>query len=90
MFIIVWQVLLGEIGKKDIKNAKKINKKTNSKYFNLWIILDLKCLYFLEKCSMIFQKSLLKSINHKIKNHKNFRNLLTNTDRRNWNEKCQQ
>jgi len=31
MFIIVWQVWLGEIGKKDIKNAKKINKKTNSK-----------------------------------------------------------
>jgi len=32
MFIIVWQVLLGAIGKKDVKNAKKINKKkTKSK-----------------------------------------------------------
>jgi len=27
MFIIVWQVWLGEIGKKDVKNAKKISKK---------------------------------------------------------------
>jgi len=27
MFIIVWQVWLGEIGKKDVKNAKKIYKK---------------------------------------------------------------
>jgi len=27
MFIIVWQIWLGEIGKKDIKNTKKIKKK---------------------------------------------------------------
>jgi len=31
MIILVWQVWLGEIGKKDVKNAKKINKKTKSK-----------------------------------------------------------
>ena len=87
MFIIVWQVWLGEIGKKDVKNAKKINKKkTNSKSWNLWRILDFKCLYFLEKCSMIFQKSLLKSLIHKIKKPKNFWNLFTNTHRRNWKE----
>jgi len=27
MFIIVWQVWLGEIGNNDIKNTKKIKKK---------------------------------------------------------------
>jgi len=41
MFIIVWQVWLGEIGKKDVKNAKKINKKTqivnNAVYEEFWI-----------------------------------------------------
>jgi len=31
MFIIVWQVWLGEIGKKEVKNTKKIKKKTNNK-----------------------------------------------------------
>jgi len=41
MFIIVWQVRLGEIGKKDVKNAKKINKKkqivNNGIYEEFWI-----------------------------------------------------
>jgi len=27
MFRIFWQVWIGEIGKKDVKNAKKIKKK---------------------------------------------------------------
>jgi len=27
MFIIVWQVWLGEIGKKDVKNTKKLKKQ---------------------------------------------------------------
>ena len=31
MFIIVWQVWLGEIGNNDIKNTKKIKKKTSNK-----------------------------------------------------------
>jgi len=31
-----------------------------------------KCLYFVEKHSMIFQNSLIKSLIHKIKKHKNF------------------
>jgi len=83
MFWIFWQVWLGEIGKKYVKNAKK---KTNSKQWNIWWILDFKCLYFLEKCSMIFKKSLIKSLIHKIKTHKNFQNFLTSIDRRNWKE----
>jgi len=70
MFIIVWQVWLGEIGKKDVKNEKKINKKNqivnNEICEEFWI----SNVYFLEKCSMIFQKSLLKSLIHKIKNVK--------------------
>jgi len=35
MFRIFSQVWIGEIGIKDVKNAKKINKKTNSKRWNL-------------------------------------------------------
>jgi len=31
---------------------------------------------------MIFQKSLIKSLIHRIKKHKNFQNFLTSTDRR--------
>jgi len=81
MFRIFWQVWLGEIGKKDIKNVKK-----NIKQWNLWRILDFECLYFLEKCSMIFQKSFIKSLIHKIKRHKNFQNILTSIDRQNWKE----
>jgi len=46
MFRIFWQVWKGEMGKKDVKNAKKI-KKTNIKQWNLWITFDFKCLYFL-------------------------------------------
>ena len=38
---------------------------------------------FLEKCSMIFPKSLTKSLIRKIKVQKNFQNLLTSTDRQN-------
>jgi len=72
MFRIFWQVWIGEIGKKDYQNAEKIKEKTNSKRWNLWRILDFKCLYFLEKYSMIFQSSLIKSLIHKIKKHKNF------------------
>jgi len=72
MFRIFWLVWIGEIAKKDYQNAKKIIKKQNSKRWNLWIILDFKCLYFLEKYSMIFQNSLIKSLINKIKKHKNF------------------
>jgi len=39
MFRILWQVWLGEIGKKYVKNAKKINKKiaNNGIYEEFWI-----------------------------------------------------
>jgi len=33
-------------------------------------------IFFLEQCSMIFQNSLIKSLIHKIKEHKNFQNIL--------------
>jgi len=66
MFRIFWQVWIGKIGEKDYQNAKRI-KKTNSKRWNLWRILDFKCLYFFKKHSVIFQKSLIKSLIHKIK-----------------------
>jgi len=72
MFRIFWQVWIPDIGKKDYQNAEKNKKKTNSKRWNLWRILDFKCLYFLEKYSMIFQNSLIKSLIHKIKKYKNF------------------
>jgi len=65
MFRIFWQVWIGEIGKKDYQNAKRIKK--NSKQRNLWGISDFKCLYFFKKHSMIFQNSLIKSLIHKIK-----------------------
>jgi len=68
MLRIFWQVWKGEIGKKDYQMLKK----TNSKWGNLWRILDFKCLYFLEKYSIIFQHSLVKSLIHKIKKDKNF------------------
>jgi len=71
MFRIFWLVWIGEIGKTDYQNAKKITK-TSSKRWNLWRILDFKYLYVLEKYSMIFQNSLIKSLIHKIKKHKNF------------------
>jgi len=66
MFRFFSQVSIGEIGKKDYQNAKRI-KKTNSKRWNLWRILDFICLYFFKKHSMIFQNSLIKSLIHKIK-----------------------
>jgi len=52
----------------------------------LWIILDFICQYVLGKRSMIFQKSLTKSLIHKIKEYKNFQNFLTSTYRGNWKE----
>ena len=70
MFRIFWQVWIREMGKKDYQNAKKRKKKTNSKQWNLWRILDFKCFYFLEKYSMIFQNSFIKSQIHRIKNIK--------------------
>jgi len=66
MFRIFWQVWIGEIGKKDYQNAKRI-KKTNSKWGNLCRIVDFKCLYFFKKHSMIFQSSLIKCLIYKIK-----------------------
>jgi len=42
----------------------------NSKRWNLWGILDFKCLYVLEKYSTIFQNFLIKSLIHKIKDIK--------------------
>jgi len=72
MFRIFWQVWIGEREKKDYQNAKRI-KKTNSKRWNLWRILDFKCLYFFKKHSMIFQNSLIKSLIHKIKKIKTSR-----------------
>jgi len=71
MFRIFWQVWIGEIGKKDYHNAKKIKKKqvVND---GIYEELDFKYLYFLEKYSLIFQNSMLKSLIHKIKKHKNF------------------
>jgi len=68
MFRIFWQVWIGEIGKKDYQNAGK----KNGKRWNLWRILDFRCVYFLEKYSMIFQNSFIKFPIHKIKKHKNF------------------
>jgi len=41
---------------------------------------------FFRKMFRIFQKSLLKSLIHKIKKPKNSRNSFTNTHRRNWKE----
>jgi len=38
---------------------------------------------FFRKTSMIFQKSLIKSLIHKIKKHKNFQKFLKSADRRN-------
>ena len=71
MFRIFWQDWIGEIGKNDYQNAKII-KKLNSKRWNLWRILDFKCLYFFEKFSIIFQNSLIKSLIYKIKKHLKF------------------
>jgi len=68
MFRMFGQVWIGEIGKKVVQNA--IKTKTNSKRWNLWRILDFKCLYILEKYSMTFQNSLIKSLIDKIKNIK--------------------
>ena len=66
MFSFFWQVWIGQIGKKDYQNAKRI-KNTNSKRWNWWRILGFKCLYFFKKHYMIFQNSLIKSLIHKIK-----------------------
>jgi len=66
MFRIFWQVWIGEIGKKDYQIAKRI-KKTNSKWWNLWRILDFKRLYFFKKTFHDFPKTLIKSVIHKLK-----------------------
>jgi len=41
---------------------------------------------FFRKMFHDFQKIYDKICNHKIKEHKNFQNFLTSTDRRNWKE----
>ena len=61
MFRIFWQVWIGEIGKKDYQNAKRI-KKQIVKDGIYEEFLDFKCLYFLETYSMIFQHSFIKSL----------------------------
>jgi len=88
MFRIFWQVWIGEIGKKDYENAKRI-KKINSKRWNLWENLDFKCLYFSEKYAMIFQNSLIKSLIHKLKKHKNFNNFFDKYTHTKLKIKCQ-
>jgi len=55
MFTIFWQVWIGEIGKKDYQNAEKI-KKTNSKRWNLWRILDFQMSIFFRKIFHDFPK----------------------------------
>jgi len=55
MFRIFWQVWIGEIGKKDYQNAEKI-KKTNSKRWNLWRILDFQKSIFFRKIFHDFSK----------------------------------
>jgi len=72
MFRLFWQVWIGEMGKNDYQNAKKIKRKTNCNWWNLQRIMDFKCLYFLEKISTIFQNSLITSLMHKIKKLKHF------------------
>jgi len=67
MFRIFWQVWIGEIGKKDYQNAKRIKKKQIVKRWNLWRIFYFKCLYFFTKRYMIFQISLIISLIHKTK-----------------------
>jgi len=59
--------------------TKKKQIVNNGIYEEFWI----SNVYFLERHSMIFQKSLIKSVIHKIKKHINFQNFLTGTDRRN-------
>jgi len=80
MFKIFWQVWIGELGKKDYQNAKKIKYKqiVNDRIYEEF--RNLNVYIFLEKYSMCFQNSLIKSLIHK------FLNLLTSTDRRNWKE----
>ena len=66
MFRIFGQVQIGEIGKKDVQNDKK-QLVNNGFYEEFWIS---NVYIFLEKCFMIFQKSLIKSLIHKLKKHK--------------------
>jgi len=70
MFRIFWQVWIGEKGKKHYQNDKRIKKQiVNDGIYEEFFIS--KGLYFFEKYFMIFQNSLIKSLIHKIKNHKN-------------------
>jgi len=67
MFRIFWQVCIAEIGKKkDFQNAKRIKKQivNDGIYEEFWIS---NVYSFFEKHSMICQKSLIKSLIHKIK-----------------------
>ena len=70
MFRIFWQVWIGEIGKKDYQNDKRIKKQivNDGIYEDIWIS---NVYIFFEKSSMIFQNSLIKSLINKIKKHKN-------------------
>jgi len=54
MFRIFWQVWIGEMGKKDVKNDKK-NKKKQIVNDRIYEELCISNVYnFLEKCSLIF------------------------------------
>jgi len=65
MFRILWQVWIGEIGKKDYQNAKRIKKIVNDGiYEEFWIS---SVYIFLRNIPWIFQNSLIKSVIHKIK-----------------------
>ena len=70
MFRIFWQVWIGEIGKKDYQDDKRIKKQivNDGIYEDIWIS---NVYIFFEKSSMIFQNSLIKSLINKIKKHKN-------------------
>ena len=67
-----------------LKKYKKKQIVNDGIYEEFWIS---NIYIFLEKCSIIFQNSLMKSLIHKIKEHKNFQYFLRGTDRRNWKEK---
>jgi len=57
---------------KMLKTKKEVVNDGIYEEFCIWNIY-----IFLEKYSMIFQNSLIKSLIHKIKHHKNFQNFLT-------------
>jgi len=72
MFRIFWQVWIDEIGEKDYQNDKRMKKKqivNDEIYEEFWIS---NVYIFFQKYSLILQNSLIKSLIHKIKKHKNF------------------